>query len=136
MNQLVRRLVVVAAGAAVLTVLCGRLPLIAQESKAPQTETKTKAKTARRAYDPARRVPPYFGQLGLSTEQREEIYKIQGKQMAKIESLEKQIEELRAQMLQDCEGVLTTPQKQVLDQRRAGAATARSKRSSISKPQP
>jgi hypothetical protein len=135
MTQLIRRLTVVAASAAALTMICG-LPLIAQESKAPQTETQTRAKTARRAYDPARRVPPFFGQLGLSAEQKEEIYKIQGQHMPKIESLEKQIEELRAQMLRECEGVLTSPQKQVLDQRRAGAAATKSKRSSTAKPQP
>ncbi len=137
MNQCVRRFVVVVASAAALTMLFSGLPLIAQESKAPQTETKTKAKTVRRAYDPARRVPVYFGQLGLSAEQREEIYTIQGKHMPKIDSLEKQIEDLRAQMLQECEGVLTAPQKQVLDQRRSGAApAAKSKRTATATTRP
>ncbi len=109
MIPLIRRFVVVAASAAALTMLCGSLPLIAQEPKTSPAETKTKAKADRPAGDPARRVPRFFAQLGLSAEQREEIYKIQGKHIPKIESLVKQTEELRAQMLEECEGVLTHP---------------------------
>jgi hypothetical protein len=135
MNPLVRRFVMVAASAATLTMLCSRLPLIAQEPKAPQTETG--AKTAKRVYDPARRLPRYFGQIGLSDSQVEEVYKIQGKHMPKITVLEKQIEDLRAQMLRECEGVLKASQKQLLDQHRADAAAApKARRKSTAKPQP
>jgi len=88
MALLIRRCMTVAVSATALMVLCGGLPLIAQEPSASKTESKTK--TIKRSSDPARRVPRYFGQLGLTAEQRESIYRIQGKQMPKIEALEKQ----------------------------------------------
>ncbi|MGP0065978.1 MAG: hypothetical protein ACLQGP_20555 [Isosphaeraceae bacterium] len=122
MSYPLRRLVIVAVSAAGLMVLLGRPPLVAQEPSAPKAK-------ARKAFDPARRVPMYFGQLGLTDEQREEIYAIQAKGMPKIEALEKQIEDLRAQMLRDCEVTLTPAQKQLLEQRRAGGADTRSRKS-------
>ena len=131
MKQLVRRFVVVAASAVAVTLLCG-FPLIAQEPKVSQPPSKT----AKRTFDPVRRLPPYFGQIGLSAEQKEAVYKIQGTHMPKIVSLEKQIEEMRAQMLHECEGVLKAPQKQLLEQRRASGAESKSKGRSTPKPQP
>ena len=65
----------------------------------------------------------------MTDEQKESIYAIQAKQMPKIEALEKQIDDLRAQMLRDCEATLTPTQKQLLEQRRAGGAETRSKKS-------
>jgi hypothetical protein len=70
----------------------------------------------------------------LTDEQKESIYAIQGKQMPKIEALEKQIEDLKAQMLHDCEATLTPAQKQMLEQRRAGGAETRSKKSAPAAP--
>jgi len=96
--------------------------LIAQETTTPKPSTPAPA--ARRTVDPARRVPNYFGQIGLTPEQREAIYKIRGKHQAKIDELEQQIDEIQAQMLVECEGVLIDTQKQMLAQRRkAGGAT-------------
>src|SRR5438105_15939964 len=132
----VRRFVAVAASAAAMTMLTSSLPLVAQESSAPQAGTKTKARTGKRVFDPARRVPAYFGQLGLSDDQRESIYKIQGKTMPKIEALEKQIQDLREQMIRECEGALTPAQKQILDQRRTARAETRSRKSAPAKAQP
>ncbi len=131
-NVLIRRLVVVAASAATLIMLYGSLPLIAQEPKGPPTETRTKAKTGKRASDPARRLPQNFGQIGLSDSQVEEIYKIQGKHMPKIVALEKQAADMRAQMLRECEGVLQASQKQLLEQHRA---ESKAKRKAPPKPQ-
>lgn len=123
-----RRLVVVAVSAAAMTLFFSGLPLGAQEPKVPPTETKTKAVPAKRTFDPARRVPTYFAQLGLTDEQRASIYKIQGLHMPKIEALEKQIAEIRAQNLKECEGILTASQKQLLEQKReSGARPATSK---------
>ena len=137
MNTFARRSVAVAVSAAALTmILSSSLPLGAQEPRAPQTESKTKTKTSKKAYDPARRVPAYFGQLALSEDQRESIYKIQGKQMPKIEALQNQIQELREQMVRECEGVLTPAQKQLLEQRRTAGAETRSRRSAAPKSQP
>src|SRR4051812_46529050 len=96
--------------------------LIAQETTTPKPSNPAPA--ARRGGDPARRVPDYFGQIGLTPEQREAIYKIRGKHQAKIDELERQIDEIQAQTLVECEGVLTDTQKQMLAQRRkAGGAT-------------
>ncbi len=125
MMLMLRRFVLVAASASALMMLAGSLPLIAQEPTVSKSETKSK--TGKR--DPSRQVPRYFGQVGLTDQQRESIYAIQAKQMPKIEALEKQIENLRAQMLRDCEAILTPPQKQQLDHRRASAAETRSKKS-------
>ena len=100
-----------------MTVL-GVLPLVAQEKKADSPETK-------RTYDPTRRVPDYFGQIGLTPEQRETIYKVRAKHQSQIDALEKQITELQTQMLAECEGVLTDTQKQLLDQRRRAATNGK-----------
>ncbi len=121
MNDIIdqlRRLVAVAVSAGAMTLLFSSLPLGAQEPKVPSSETKTTPAPAKKTFDPARRVPTYFGQLGLTNEQRESIYKLQGKHMPKIEALEKQIAEIRAQSLTECEGILTASQKQILEQRR------------------
>jgi len=125
-----RRLVAVAVSAAAMTLFFSSLPLGAQEPKVPPSETKTKPAPAKRTFDPARRVPAFFGQLGLTDDQRESIYKIQGQHMPKIEALEKQIAEIRAQNLKECEGTLTAAQKQVLEQKREnGPRSATSKAS-------
>jgi hypothetical protein len=136
MHQLLRRAAVLAVSAATMITLAGGLPLAAQEPGTTQPDTKTKTKSAKRSYDPARRVPNLFGQLGLSDVQKESIYKIQGKHMPKIDALEKQLDDLRAQMLKECESVLTGPQKQMLVERRSGAAEARTKKASIAPAKP
>src|SRR5262249_51144749 len=68
--------------------------------------------------------------LGLTDAQRESIYQIQAKHQAHIDDLEKQLDELRAQSLKDCEAVLTADQKKILADRRASAPEARTKRRS------
>jgi hypothetical protein len=100
--------------------LLGSLPLIAQEPAPAKSAEKTAP--ASKKSDPTRRVPSYFGQVGLSTEQRESIYKIRGKHQPRIQELQKQIDSLRAEELRECETVLTDSQKQQLQQFRAAAA--------------
>ena len=56
---------------AALAVTAGGLSLDAQE---PASKVDPAAK---KKQDPSRRVPPYFGQIGLTTEQRASIYGIQ-----------------------------------------------------------
>jgi len=99
-------------------VLLGRLPLVAQEPPA----TKPVDPVAKKKSDPARRVPPYFGQIGLTTEQRASIYSVQGKHQEKIHALERQIAEERAAMLGECEATLTETQRKLLDNLRKAAA--------------
>ncbi len=127
MRPVLRRLAAVLASAATMMILSGSLPLIAQETGNAQVQTKAK-KAGKRAVDPTRRVPDYFGQLGLSDTQRESIYKIRAKHQPKIDALEKQLEELRGQMVKECETLLTDAQKKLLEERRAGAAESRARR--------
>ncbi len=108
MTSVVRRLAAVLASAAALMIVSGSLPLVAQEAGNAQAQAKAK-RAGKRAFDPTRRVPDYFGQLGLSEAQRESIYKIRAKHQPKIDALEKQLEELRGQMVKECETVLTDP---------------------------
>jgi Spy/CpxP family protein refolding chaperone len=137
MTRFVRRFVAVAVSAAALTmILSSDLPLGAQEPRGgSQTDSPTKAKTSKKGFDPARRVPMYFGQLGLTDDQRESIYKAQGKHLPKIEALQKQIEEIRGQMLKECEAVLTPAQKQLLEQRRAAGVESRARKNAPAKSQ-
>jgi Spy/CpxP family protein refolding chaperone len=109
------RLRAVGAGLATVVLMTAGT-LIAQEGMPP---------AARRSGDSTRRVPDFFGQIGLTPEQREAIYKIRGKHQAKIDELEKQIDEVQAQMLGECEGVLTDTQKQMLAQRRKAAGAGK-----------
>jgi hypothetical protein len=90
------------------------IPLAAQDPKSDSP-------AARKTIDQARRVPPYFGQIGLSTEQREQIYKIREKRQHEILALYKQIEEIQGLEMTECEGVLTDAQKKLLAQRREAA---------------
>jgi hypothetical protein len=131
MTVILRRGAAVLLSAAVMTTLFGGLRLTAQEAGKAQADTTAK-KTTKRAFDPTRRVPDYFGQLGLSAAQKESIYKIRAKHQPKIDALEHQLEELRSEMVKDCESVLTDAQKKMLTERRANAAEARAKRSAAS----
>lgn len=122
MTPALRRTLAVVLSASAMTILSGGLPLVAQEPGKAGVEAR------RKPVDPSRRVPNYFGQLGLSDAQRESIYKIQAKHQPRIDALEKQLEELRAQSLKECEGVLTEAQKKMLAERRANAAESRTKK--------
>jgi hypothetical protein len=114
----------------VAVVLMGAFPLAAQEPAA----SKPAAPPARKKQDPSRRVPSYFGQIGLTTEQRASIYGIQAKRFEKIDSLERQIAEEKAGMLADSEGVLNETQKKLLDNLRKAAAEPAPKAAASSKP--
>ncbi|MEX0728525.1 MAG: hypothetical protein WD065_19790 [Planctomycetaceae bacterium] len=72
-----------------------------------QAEPKPKPKTRK---PPAGRIPNGWGKLGLSPEQKKNIYEIQGKYKVEIEELEKQIEDVKTKQLDDMEGVLTADQ--------------------------
>jgi hypothetical protein len=102
----------------VAVALMGGFPLAAQE---PATSKPTPP-PAKKKQDPSRRVPSYFGQIGLTTEQRASIYGIQAKRFEKIDALEKQIAAEKAELLADCEGVLNETQKKLLDNLRKAAA--------------
>jgi hypothetical protein len=76
--------------------------------------------TAKKKYDPSRRVPDHFAQVGLTAEQRESIYKIRKTHLDKIEALRKQIADHEAESMKECEALLTDTQKKLLENLRAG----------------
>src|SRR4051794_29719223 len=107
-----------AAGLGVaLALTLGSWTLSAQEPGAGKTAEKSDAPNFKRTYAPPRRAPDYFGQIGLTNEQRESIYKIRAKPQQKIDDLEKQIAAIQAQSLTECEAVLTDAQKQLIEHR-------------------
>lgn len=108
----------------------------AQEPARPETPAKTETPPARKAINPTRRVPYYFGQLGLTPDQRESIYKIVAKHQSKIDALQRQVNESRAQMVTECEGVLTDTQKQLLDSRRRANPRAQARTAAPAAPAP
>lgn len=111
------------------------LSLASGFSAVSPAQTPSQEKSApipKKKYDPSRRVPPYFGQIALSGEQRESIYKIRKTHIDKIEALKKEITKLETEMLTECEGVLTDTQKKLLENLRrsgtgAGAASTNTK---------
>ena len=109
------------------TMLLGTMPLTAQESGSAKTAEKTAPPSKKRTYDPSRRVPDYFGQIGLTPEQKESIYKVRAKHQQKIDELEKQITQIQSQMLTECEALLTDTQRQLLEHRRRAASSSSKK---------
>ena len=97
----------------------------AQEPAKPGASGAADTKTARKAYDPARRVPPYFGQVGLTPEQKEKLYTIRTAHFAKIAAIKGQLEKASRDMMDECEGLLTPAQKDLLKQRRDAAQVSR-----------
>ena len=75
--------------------------------------------------DPTHRVPAGFSKLGLTDQQKDEIYAIQGKYYPQIQGLEKQVDALRVKREGEIEKVLTPKQRQLLDQQKKAAADAR-----------
>lgn len=63
---------------------------------------------------PRVRVPNNYGQLGLSTEQRQRIYAIQAEYGKRIDELEAQLEAVRKERDEQCYAVLSDFQKQRL----------------------
>ena len=96
-------------------VVLSTLPIEAQE---PSTKTVAARKQVRR-------VPDHFGQIGLTSEQRTNIYGIQTRRFEKIDALEKQIAQERSEMLSECEGILTETQKKLLENLRKAATETR-----------
>ncbi len=81
---------------------------LAQEKTA---ETKAEAKVAKKAEG---RVPQYYGQVGISDEQKKKIYTIQGGYEDKIAALRKEIAALEEKRDDEVKGVLTADQQKKL----------------------
>jgi hypothetical protein len=113
---------------AMVVAMMGGLPLASQEPANPKSTPPVKTKQ-----DPSHRVPFYFGQIGLTPEQRTSIYGIQAKHASKIEALERQIAEEKAGTLAECEGVLTDVQKKLVENLRSARTKTASKTSDAPK---
>ncbi|HEY2157368.1 MAG TPA: hypothetical protein VGH33_17200, partial [Isosphaeraceae bacterium] len=77
--------------------------------------------------DPSRRVPNHFGQVGLTPEQRESIYKIRKAHYEKLEALRAEMAEIEAKSMSECEAVLTETQRKLLENLRANGSRGASK---------
>jgi Spy/CpxP family protein refolding chaperone len=60
-------------------------------------------------------LPQYWGQLGLTDEQKQKVYKLQGKANEQIEKLQQQINELKEKAKKDRMEILTAEQKKRLE---------------------
>lgn len=61
-------------------------------------------------------LPTYWGQLGLTDAQKQNVYKLQGKYNAEIDKLEVQIKEQKAKMSEERSKILTAEQKKRLEE--------------------
>lgn len=118
----------------VAVVALGAIPLVAQEATPEKPGGAGAPPALKRAYDPSRRVPRFFGQIGLSPEQKEEIYKIRGKHHPKLKELHEQIARVQSQMVSECEALLTESQKQSLADRRRASEKARKEKAALAAP--
>ncbi len=91
---------------------------VAQDDAKPKAAAKGEKKAPKKAKG---RVPAYFGQVGLSSEQKDKIYGIQGQYNEQIGALKKQINDLTSKRDAEVEAVLTDAQKKQLDELRAAA---------------
>lgn len=97
---------------------------LAQKKAEKASSPSKKKKTFRR------RVPNYYGQVGISKKQREKIYEIQKEYFNEITALEEKIEELKEKRNGEMYDVLDDSQKKKLDNLREAAAKKRKSRSS------
>ncbi|RUL81239.1 SNARE domain-containing protein [Tautonia sociabilis] len=90
------------------------------DSKPPGTvDRPAQEGTPSKTYPPYRRLPTYFGLVGVSDQQKQDIYAIRGRYREEIAALEQRIQELKRQELSECEAVLTEAQQKLLNQIRA-----------------
>ena len=106
-------------------VVLGAPLLAAEEPAGGKPADSAPLPALKKTVDPSRRVPAFFGQVGLTAEQKEEIYKIRARRQAQIEALHKQLSQVNAEVLTECETVLNHSQKQLLALRRDAAAQAK-----------
>jgi hypothetical protein len=94
---------------------------------------KEKAAPPKAAKKPRGRLPAYYAQIGLSTEQRDEIYAVQATYRKPIEDLHKQIEALQKKQDAEVVAVLKPEQKEKLDELLAAAKKRAEERRNRSK---
>lgn len=85
--------------------------LVGQEPK--QKDDKTKVEPPVKAKGV---LPTNWGKLGLSDDQKQQIYKIQNKYDDEIDKLDAKIKDMKAARTKDMRGVLTADQKKRLEE--------------------
>jgi hypothetical protein len=73
----------------------------------------------------ARRVPPYFGQVGITPQQREAIYTIRAKYAERLVQLKQEMAGLQTKEMAECEAVLNDQQRAALAEKRAASGRNR-----------
>ena len=101
----------------------------ASDSDAQETKVAAKEKTRKK---PRGRLPNYYSQV-VSETQRGEIYKLQADYSAKIEALQKQIDDLESMRDSEVRGVLTDEQQKRVDELSAAAKKKSDERRAKSK---
>lgn len=96
------------------------LPAQKKDSSSEKTTTK-ETKTTRKKSKV--RVPPHFGKLNLTKEQRAKIYEIKTGYKSQIDILKKQLAELNKKQNTECAAVLTDSQKSILEKILSDAAS-------------
>lgn len=93
----------------------GRPVAVAQEAgkAAAKAEKEADAKGAKKVSS-GDRLPANYAKIGLSEDQKKKIYEVQNKFEAQIDSLEKQIADLKAKQKAEVESVLTPEQHKAL----------------------
>ncbi len=94
--------------------------LVVQDGSAQES-----AKTVTEQPIARRRLPNYYGQIGLTAEQRERIYGVQVKFRPEIRELQEKLQALQAAQRMQIEAVLTAEQKTKLETVRSAAAERR-----------
>lgn len=125
----------VAAATMILATQITAPATIAQEKEGVKKDVAKKGAT-KKASAFRRRLPNYFGQVGLSKEQKDGIYKIQETYHNQIAALQKQIADLEEKRDSESRGVLTEEQQKKLDELVATAksrADARKKKKKTTK---
>jgi Spy/CpxP family protein refolding chaperone len=79
---------------------------LSQEPKQPEPKAQAKFKG---------QIPMYWGQIGLSDEQKQKIYAIQAKHNTEIDKLEQQIKSIKETMNKERLEILTPDQKKRLE---------------------
>ena len=100
------------------------------QEKAAEKEKAAPAKVAKK---PSGRLPQYYGQVGISSEQRQKIYDVQASYGKQIGELQKQIDALTTKRDGEVAAVLTSEQKKKLDELLAAAKKRAEERRSKSK---
>ena len=94
----------------------------------PAAGKSTKKRATKKRRKARGRVPNYYGQIGLSPEQRKKIYAVQKQYRSQFQDLFKQLRALRAKQQAEIDAVLTPEQIAKLKALRDAAAKKRADR--------